>query len=143
MVASGMRMLGHLLLLFATLLYMRHVTRDAAGLLPAQRAKRARRKAAKSPRAEAAGGQNHVDPPQKPQPHFAAASDLQPAQRAAADSRPAPIETFRQATATAKSSAPQPAARAMEDDQPENRGMTRAERKRLKRQMKLAGRSDE
>lgn len=154
MLVAGLRMAGHLLLLASVGLYARHVILEAEGRLgrPAakspQRAKR-KRKAAAAADGEAADGSSekvseksgaksagkvYTDPPHKtPGPH-SQRSDSESASRTAAranSSRPeSPAD--RKMASSAASSDPQ-SDNEDGDGDTDDRGMTRAERKRLKR----------
>ena len=136
MIQTAMRMVGHLLLALALILYARHVVRDAAGLVPLRKRKPARKKAARSDREKSADAATHVDPPQTSKPHFSAASDLKSAHSNPPESRIATTQSTRQPAVAAKSASPATFSREEQEAQAETRGMTRAERKKLRRQMK-------
>ena len=144
----GFQLLGYLLLLVGTMLFARHVLLDVEGKLPERKPKKAKppkvKKAKpekrKSPEAEtaAATARAVVDPPQRPKPHIGTRTDL--------DSKPRPAPVPRPTFVPSK---PIPPVSSQEDDEDEDddnstdlRNLSRAERKRLKREAKLARRTE-
>lgn len=145
MLLAGLRMGGHVLLLAALALYARHVILDAEGRLkrkkkPGKGTKRKRKTEADSAAAgvdgessgaaaSKAGSKLVVDGPHK--------MPGAPTQRSESDSRLAAARpnSGRQEAAEPRASASATGSTADEDDNDEDgdRGMTRAERKRLKR----------
>jgi hypothetical protein len=159
MLASGLQMLGHLGLLAALMLYARHVILDVEGLLPirVKKVKVKKPKAAKKPARPVAEDSDKpaVDPPQKVnKPHVPAKTDLEPAtapaavHRHAAATKPPVASPARPApTPAAKVATPVPSASSDDDDEdddsPANRGMSRADRKKLRRQMRRQAGDDD
>jgi hypothetical protein len=146
----GLHLLGCLLLLAGTMLFARHVMLDVEGKLPERKARKlkpAKAKKAKTVRPVASDDLESVrtmklnaDPPQKPKLHVGVRTDL--------DSRPkAPLTP--KPTFVPSKPAPPIAARDDDDDDEEDedkptdlRNLSRAERKRLKREAKLARRAE-
>lgn len=143
------RMMGHLLILFSLGAYTRHVTLEAEGLI-ASRFTKPKKKKEPKPKAEAVEATAKakdkiavekpakdkavlaVDPPQSPKPHIAAKTDLETSRNstvsAAAPARP---------VLTLGGNRTQVAA---VDD---NRSLSRAERKKVKREQRNSVRGDE
>jgi hypothetical protein len=154
MLLGGLRMGGHLLLFCAASLYARHVILDAEGRIKprAKAAAAPKRKRREKPVADEAEPATpsaktaaNVDPPQKPRgPVNVPRTDLDPP-RVAASVRP----TARPEPADRPTARPSVVERGSADDddsddddsQNQYAGLTRAERKRLKRQQRQ-GRAD-
>jgi len=136
--ASSLRMTGHLLLFFALMVYARHVVRDVAGLVPARERKVKRRKASKPAPDKEAAASVSVDQAHKPRPHFSTSSDLKSVRDDDEPRSSQPARGVATATRSATATAREEVATAVD-----TRGMTRAERKRLRRQMKQDQDSDD
>lgn len=153
LVRSGMHLTGCLLLLIASMFYSRHVMLDVEGKLPLPKPRQPKPARIKPPRARKVKTdldapepsreevkKRIVDPPQKPRPHLAArAPEAQPASRGVLAAKAAAV------TARAQTSnRPERDADSDDDDAEANTGdlrnLSRAERKRLKREAKLARR---
>jgi hypothetical protein len=152
LIRSGTHLAGCLFLLIAAMFYSRHVMLDVEGKLPPPKPKQSKPAKAKktrvrklktdldSPEQDAAAKKVIVDPPQKPKPHLGArTTDLQPSAKAA----PAPKPTF--VPSKPQSNLRPQAAEDSDDDETsadssDPRSLSRAERKRLKREAKLARR---
>jgi hypothetical protein len=142
MLASGVQMLGHVGLLAALMLYARYVILDVEGRLPVRIKKVKARKptAAKKPAKAAAGESDKptVDPPQKiNRPHTPVKTDLDPVAPAVARN----LFSGKQQSAAATKPAASAAINRNDDDDdtddsPADRGMSRAERKKMRRQMR-------
>lgn len=148
----GTFLAGCLLLLTATMAFARHVLLDVEGKLPERKRKApksARPRKAKSSKIEGTDDKSSTskvtaDPPQKPKPHLGVRTDLDAAPKPA----PVPRPTFVPSKPT-----PQPVARRADDDDDSEedadedrqstdlRHLSRADRKRLKREAKLARRA--
>lgn len=146
MAAAGCRMLGHLLLLTSIGLYARHVMLDAEGLLPVRRRKRRVEKKSPLGEEQPGDGRTRIDPSQSLKPHAAPRTDLPSVKSSAAVDKPAAV---RPATASARPEGPlasrihRPAAASDDDDHEGDdddssaaRQLSRAERKRLKRELR-------
>jgi hypothetical protein len=146
MLLSGLRMAGHLLLLAGTTLFARHVILDAEGRLKKRREKGAkppkRKRRAASNESETADAGKKTARPAIDSPHKTPGP---PNHRTDLETAPRPTATARlnaarpELPAERKTASPQrPAADEDDDndDATDGRGMTRAERKRLRRQQR-------
>jgi hypothetical protein len=160
MLAAACRLLGHLMLVSAIGLFTRHVMLDVEGLLPGKRRKR-RPEQRVAPSEKRADGETttRIDGPQSARPHTAVRTDL-PSTRVAA---PAATQTSKvEARPTPSGGAPlaprpaplaasmaRRAAKAEGESQETAQGddaraaLSRAERKRLKRELRRQQRSGE
>ncbi len=149
MLLSGLRMAGHLLVLTGITLYARHVILDAEGRLKkrlrkgAKPAKRKRRAAPNENNSAETGKKTAkptVDSPHKSPGPPNHRTDLETAPRLTATARPNAVRPEPSAERkTANPSSPQRPASDEDDDNDDaidSRGMTRAERKRLRRQQR-------
>jgi hypothetical protein len=138
MATVGLKLLGQLTILAAHVAYARYVLLDAHGLLPARAAEDANQPRRRRKRAEkidgdtaakpASAGRSDLDPPlilgQKPTAQPSAAKTEPVVEKKPLFSKPA--------TAAADESDDDE-----DEDSPANEGLTRAERKRLRRERKL------
>jgi hypothetical protein len=148
---AGTHLAGCLMLLIAAMFYSRHVMLDVEGKLPPPKLKqrqpakpkKARVRKVKTdldpPEQIAAAKQVMVDPPQKPKPHIGSrTTDLQASAKAALAPKPTFVPSKPQTNAR-----PQKADENDDDDVSnanDPHALSRAERKRLKREAKLARR---
>lgn len=155
LIRAGTHLLGCLSLLVAAMFYSRHVMLDVEGKLPPPKARQPKPPREKKSRVrkqkadiedlsdEAPAKRVIIDPPQKPKPHLGArTTDLQPAAKAALTPKPTFVPSKPQASQKVQSS---PADDDEDDDDAaadskDIRSLSRAERKRLKRDAKLARR---
>lgn len=150
LVRSALKLCGCLLLPATTLLFARHVLLDIEGKVPQPAAKPRKKSKVKTPakstsrttdlpstaEAKTASAATRVDQAQKPKPTFTSRSDLN-APSQSTSIKPASIS--RPTTANAASSHDD------DDEEEDHRDlsqMSRAERKRLKREAKLARRAE-
>jgi hypothetical protein len=148
-VSTGARLSGCLLLLTGTAAFARHVLLDVEGKLPERKPKVKKPAKVKKPRVEKSqdtdepattSSKSHVDPPQKPKPHIAVRTDLDTKPRPIAVPKPAPLASKPVAIVQKQDDDDED-----EDDDsssPDMRNLSRAERKRLKREAKLARRAE-
>jgi hypothetical protein len=139
MAAAGSQLLAHLLALTAIGLFARHVMLDAEGLIPVVRRRKLESSGRRSDRSTAAPGDaRFADPPQKPKPHPPLRTDL-PGGREGAG-RPGGDVPLRPPASAAPPAAARPADDADEDDDStadaQDQRLSRAERKRLKRELR-------
>jgi hypothetical protein len=144
MLKAGARMVGQLLVWWSVVAYARHVVLDADGLLPVvlRKARPKKPKKVKPPADEKASSSSAmVDPPQKPKPHTAPRTDLDPVHKTVTSStRTATAEPTKKELPARPALAVKAAVSRDDDDGDEDtsdqRGLTRAERKRLRREAK-------
>lgn len=141
---TGLTLSGCLLAVMAGFLYVRHLMLDVEGKILHREKKKSKPTKPKAPRrsakadTEADDSKKFVDPPQKPKPHTPVRTDL--------DAPPARTAPLAKRVAETKPVLATPNIDADdEDDESEDdidlRNMSRADRKKLKRQAKLAKRA--
>ena len=142
MATVGLKLLGQLTILAAHVAYARYVLLDAHGLLPARaegdasQPRRRRKRAEKidddAPTKPVSAGRTDLDPPlilaQKP-----TAQPGSPKAEPVVEKKP----LFSKPTAAAVQASDESDDDDQDDDSPANQGLTRAERKRLRRERKL------
>jgi hypothetical protein len=149
MLSAGLQMLGHVSLLAALMLYARYVILDVEGLLPVRvkKVKVKKVKAVKKPakKIDADDTELPVDPPQKiNKPHVPVKTDLDPvappAARGLFSGKAQPAAAKAAALAATKPSVVVDRDDDEDDDEAASeRGLSRAERKKLRRQMRRQG----